>query len=239
MATYGPDGLPTLSWRVALLPYLGEETLYRQFHQDEPWDSPHNKALAARMPAVFETPVSPAPPGQTRIRGFAGKGTIFDGQKGVRFADIWDGTSNTLLVAIADEATPWTKPGELLFVEGAPCRRWITAIRTAINSDWSTARSVCCPFKRRSSCRPSSRGRVARSSSGRRTRPAGNATTVEATPTLRPTPPIVPPTPVGAVMGSMSNMTPTPSLEQRMQRLEEKLELILKRLDALGHERPK
>ena len=40
-------------------------------------------------------------------------------------------------------------------------------------------------------------------------------------------------------MGSMSNMTPTPSLEQRMQRLEEKLELILKRLDSLGHERPK
>jgi RNA polymerase sigma factor (sigma-70 family) len=72
MATYGPDGLPTLSWRVALLPYLGEDTLHRQFHQDEPWDSPHNKALAARMPAVFETPVSPAPPGQTRIRGFAG-----------------------------------------------------------------------------------------------------------------------------------------------------------------------
>ena len=61
MATYGPDGLPTLSWRVALLPYLGEEALYRQFRQDEPWDSPHNKALAARMPAVFETPVSPRP----------------------------------------------------------------------------------------------------------------------------------------------------------------------------------
>ena len=40
-------------------------------------------------------------------------------------------------------------------------------------------------------------------------------------------------------MASMSNVTPAPpSLEQRMQRLEEKLELILKRLDALGRERP-
>jgi hypothetical protein len=38
----GPDGKPLLSWRVAILPYLEEEQLYKQFHQDEPWDSPHN-----------------------------------------------------------------------------------------------------------------------------------------------------------------------------------------------------
>ncbi len=53
-------GKPKLSWRVALLPYLEEMDLYRKFHQDEPWDSPHNKALIPRMPAVFGTPDSPA-----------------------------------------------------------------------------------------------------------------------------------------------------------------------------------
>ena len=46
----GPDGQPNLSWRVALLPYLDHPDLYEAFHHDEPWDSPHNKALIARMP---------------------------------------------------------------------------------------------------------------------------------------------------------------------------------------------
>ena len=48
------SGQPLYSWRVLVLPYLenGEE-VYRQFHLDEPWDSPSNKKLVARMPRVF------------------------------------------------------------------------------------------------------------------------------------------------------------------------------------------
>ena len=64
LANYGADGLPKLSWRVALLPYLDQNDLYKEFRQDEPWDSPHNKALIDRMPAVFQTPDSPAPDGK-------------------------------------------------------------------------------------------------------------------------------------------------------------------------------
>ena len=54
-AAYSTDkaGKPLLSWRVQLLPYLGEEKLYKEFHLDEPWDSEHNKKLIARMPDVF------------------------------------------------------------------------------------------------------------------------------------------------------------------------------------------
>src|SRR5262249_26236289 len=47
------DGKALLSWRVHILPYLGEEKLYREFHLDEPWDSDHNKALIARMPPIY------------------------------------------------------------------------------------------------------------------------------------------------------------------------------------------
>ncbi|APW61891.1 sigma-70 family RNA polymerase sigma factor [Paludisphaera borealis] len=77
-AIYGDGNQPLLSWRVAILPYLGQNELYQQFHLNETWDSPHNKALINRMPAVFETPAAPAPKGQTRFRGFAGKGSVFD-----------------------------------------------------------------------------------------------------------------------------------------------------------------
>src|SRR5262249_9733230 len=44
--------------RVALLPYLGEGDLYRQFRLDEPWDGSHNQALLRRMPAIY-APVGP------------------------------------------------------------------------------------------------------------------------------------------------------------------------------------
>src|SRR5262249_45964342 len=54
------DGKPLLSWRVALLPYLGHAKLYGEFRQDEPWDSPHNLRLLAKMPSVYACPSEPS-----------------------------------------------------------------------------------------------------------------------------------------------------------------------------------
>jgi hypothetical protein len=76
---YDKDGKPLYSWRVLLLPYLGEDGLYRQFHLDEPWDSPHNKQLLGLMPKVFADPATP--PGGievTRYQVFDGPGAAFD-----------------------------------------------------------------------------------------------------------------------------------------------------------------
>ena len=47
------DGKPLLSWRVAILPYLEQGDLYKQFHLDEPWDSPHNSSLIEKMPGTY------------------------------------------------------------------------------------------------------------------------------------------------------------------------------------------
>ncbi|HTU20905.1 MAG TPA: sigma-70 family RNA polymerase sigma factor [Gemmataceae bacterium] len=49
-------GKALLSWRVALLPYLEQQELYRQFKLDEPWNSPHNFKLLSKMPAVYAPP---------------------------------------------------------------------------------------------------------------------------------------------------------------------------------------
>jgi uncharacterized protein (TIGR03067 family) len=51
-----PGGQPH-SWRVALLPYLGELALHGEYRFGEPWDSPHNVSLLPRMPAVFRAPL--------------------------------------------------------------------------------------------------------------------------------------------------------------------------------------
>ena len=75
--TTSKDGKPLLSWRVLILPYLEQEALYKQFHLDEPWDSPHNRTLIARMPTVYRCPMEApdaAPRRENALSRAAGRG---------------------------------------------------------------------------------------------------------------------------------------------------------------------
>ncbi len=49
---------PYLSWRVLLLPLVGEVELFEKFRLDEPWDSEHNRTLIRLMPKVYRAPGS-------------------------------------------------------------------------------------------------------------------------------------------------------------------------------------
>jgi Protein of unknown function (DUF1559) len=112
------DGKPLLSWRVLILPFLDENALYQQFHLDEAWDSPHNRALIARMPADYHCPFEGhdmAAAGKTRYLAPRGAGTILRGADPVSYRAITDGTSNTILAIDAsdDQAVSWTEPRDL------------------------------------------------------------------------------------------------------------------------------
>jgi prepilin-type processing-associated H-X9-DG protein len=110
------QGKPLLSWRVAILPHLVLDELYQKFKLDEPWDSPHNKALLKEMPSIYLCPSRSRPePYTTTYQVFVGKGALFDKQRATKFAHITDGTVNTLMVVEAKEAVPWTKPDDLEF----------------------------------------------------------------------------------------------------------------------------
>jgi hypothetical protein len=143
---YDREGRPLYSWRVLILPFIEEDQLYREFHLDEPWDSPNNKPLLARMPKTYAPPgTTIAEPYATYYQVFDGPGAAFNSDKTrglqpfnavppgpngpvtmtsntvVRFpVDFLDGTSNTFLVAEAAEAVPWSKPADLLFDPNAP-----------------------------------------------------------------------------------------------------------------------
>jgi hypothetical protein len=122
------SGTPLLSWRVAILPQLGYQSLYHAFHLDEPWDSPQNLALTAQMPDVFRCPSLPA--GGTSVTSYqvvvgpkpdlGSIGTMFEWARGVEIREVTDGTSNTVLIAETSRAIPWTQPDDPPFDRDGP-----------------------------------------------------------------------------------------------------------------------
>jgi hypothetical protein len=124
-ASRGPDGKPLLSWRVHILPYIEGNSVYHQFHLDEPWDSAHNRTLIDKMPAVYRLPISKnMEPGRTNYLLPVGGGAGFTMDKPTEFKDIRDGTSNTIMVVEVDDqhAVIWTKPEDWPFDPKEPTK---------------------------------------------------------------------------------------------------------------------
>jgi hypothetical protein len=124
-ASYDRAGRPLLSWRVAILPYLGEEALHKQFKLDEPWDSPHNRKLLAKMPEAFRPAQEKlAAAHKTTILAPLGEATMFPGRRGVRMVEVLDGASNTIFLVDADDAhaVEWTRPKDLTYDPKDPFR---------------------------------------------------------------------------------------------------------------------
>jgi len=119
----GPKEVPH-SWRVTILPFIDQVKLYKRYHQDEPWDSPHNKTLLRDMPDVYRapgtattstnsgyfgfTPTSQTEPNSSALPALAGT-------RPTRFSSITDGTSYSLMVVESKLEVPWTQPTDLPF----------------------------------------------------------------------------------------------------------------------------
>lgn len=103
-----------LSWRVSLLPLLGENDLYNQFKLDEPWDSDNNAKLLEKMPDVYRYSKANTQPGYTVFQMPLGPGLISQPKKKIGIRDITDGTSNSIMIGLSTDeaAVPWTKPDD-------------------------------------------------------------------------------------------------------------------------------
>ena len=111
-AIYDSSKRPLLSWRVALLPFLGHWDLYQQFDRDEPWNSHHNKTLIAHIPPVYQSPERWDE--KTNYLAISGRSTLFYGPRPVAPRRVEDGRENTMAIVEADDAlaVPWTKPDD-------------------------------------------------------------------------------------------------------------------------------
>jgi Protein of unknown function (DUF1559) len=108
------DGKIPYSWRVAILPYIDQQALYNAYKFDEPWDSPSNRELLTKMPAVYRHPSQPANASTTSYVAPMSRDAIMQPTgDGTKIQDITDGTSNTIMVVEAKTDIPWTKPDDL------------------------------------------------------------------------------------------------------------------------------
>ena len=78
--TLDAEGKPLHSWRVLLLPYLGEAELYAKIRLDEPWDSEYNRQFHETLLPMFQCPTKGnwTNPGQTAYSVVLGGETAFD-----------------------------------------------------------------------------------------------------------------------------------------------------------------
>ena len=57
LSSTGHDEKPWHSWRVLLLPFLGEQEFYDAYDFSQPWNGPDNLQLAKLRPDVYHCPV--------------------------------------------------------------------------------------------------------------------------------------------------------------------------------------
>ncbi len=75
------NGNPMHSWRVLILPYVEEVTLYEDYDFSKPWDSPEN--LELRMPDWFRCPADgESSQATTTYVAVTGTGTVWDHSTG-------------------------------------------------------------------------------------------------------------------------------------------------------------
>ena len=119
-ATMDSSGGVLHSWRVLILPYLGEEDLYDQFNLQKSWDEASNLMVATNeMPSVYRHPdFSSGLYSQTSYFLITGNQTLFPAAGPLGPGDLQDDASKTILVTEANlgpSNTLWTEPIDLEF----------------------------------------------------------------------------------------------------------------------------
>jgi hypothetical protein len=112
--TVDANGKPLHSWRVLILPHIGEQELYGKIRRDEPWDSEYNKQFHDRDIECFRSAgTKSTKKGFTDFSMVVGPDMISNGPVSKNFREISDGRGDTIL--FVERATPvcWMDPTEV------------------------------------------------------------------------------------------------------------------------------
>jgi hypothetical protein len=100
------DGNPLHSWRVLILPYIGQQELYDQIRLDEPWDSHHNRMFHLKDVPFFACPSGETKQGETSYAVVVGEDAAFHEQ----FAEFGPKCIPQILVVERQTPVCWMDP---------------------------------------------------------------------------------------------------------------------------------
>ena len=125
------EGKPLLSWRVAILPYIEQQTALSKVQARRAVGQPAQQSAAQGDAAGLPVPESSRRPSRSRRPTRCSRATVRCSRmaRACSVREITDGTSNTIMAVEAKEAVPWTKPDDLSFDPAAP--RPLSASRLA------------------------------------------------------------------------------------------------------------
>lgn len=109
------EGRRTLSWRMAILPFIEQQNIFDMYNANEPWDSVVNQRVANVVIPTYKNPAdSTGAPNETSYMVITGPGTLFEEGVGVKFQDLIDGASNTIMaVEVVGTGVKWSEPKDL------------------------------------------------------------------------------------------------------------------------------
>ena len=114
------NGTPMHSWRVLILPFLGENALYKAYDFTEPWDGPKNKKLMADCPVYYACPSDPGTnlptAGRTSYVAVVGANAAWPDVKAAKPGPMnfpCGDRKTIMLVESADSGIAWTEPRDL------------------------------------------------------------------------------------------------------------------------------
>jgi hypothetical protein len=121
------DPANRLSWRVALLPFLGDgegASAYSRFNIREGWNSPANLSMKDVPIRAYRHPLDAQEKGEpvSRTRCFYDNGALFESKPHSRigFLGVTDGLSNTLMYVESTETVTWTAFNDFRYEPNAP-----------------------------------------------------------------------------------------------------------------------
>jgi hypothetical protein len=113
-------GKPMHSWRVLILPYLGESNIYAQYNFSEPWDGPNNRMLHSIIMRPYRCLSDNGILLHTSYVAVVGPGAIWDNRQGTVSKTVRDDPASTvMLVEVANSGIHWMEPRDLSLAAAA------------------------------------------------------------------------------------------------------------------------
>ncbi len=138
--TEDDEGNRLHSWRVLLLPYLGQEELYQKIRLEEPWDSEPNRRFHEAAIPFYQCPSAKLKAGETNYAVVVGPETAFTGAEGRKLKSIGPFYTNAILIVESRTSGNWMSPETAIDAK--------TAYRFGLNKAYAASASPSANSKR-------------------------------------------------------------------------------------------